>query len=228
MKKHLKNAAKTLEKGRRRTYISRVAWGDLYELVSTEYKQLDDLNVQKSELGNLYLSNNTKYPPLNNKRSRFSNIMNQIQISSGWRHLNVTGINNDDKEHPKAEVLAESGATLWYSQDITGAVSVYVAPYNSRVMTVDEKDIIIARYSCPTKISKKNVQQHFSTYFKYCAVTSVHGNLSFISYIYRLWLQLNNRRIASEIRRKKSSFIEIFLIIAGIFATLYAGNKMFT
>lgn len=228
MIKHLNNAANTLERGRIKSFISRVAWNDLEELVRSTYNELDGLKKQKDELGSIYLTSNLQYPPFNENNFRCSNIKNQIQISTGWRLLNVSGANYEDKGSPKAELLAESSATLWYSQDITGSVCVFVAPYTSKAMSMNEKDIVIARYGCPTKISKKLVENHFSTYFKYCAATSCHGNLGLSGYIFRLYLKYNDFRSASIVRGKIFSYAEALLGIVGIIATLYAGNKIFT
>lgn len=55
-KQSLIKAAETLEKGRKRAYVSRVAWLDLEKLIKTAYDELDVYETQKDELGYLSLT----------------------------------------------------------------------------------------------------------------------------------------------------------------------------
>ncbi|MGL5038678.1 MAG: hypothetical protein ACRC6D_00910 [Aeromonas sp.] len=219
MEKHLRNTERILKNGRNRAYISRVAWCDLYKLVKCTLEQLDDLDLQKDEIGKLYLYDTIQHAPFNKKQFSSSNVLNQMQISTGWRYLNVSKLNSDGCA---SEVLMESGATLNYSQNITGAVSVMVLPYRSEAMTVREKNIIIARYNCPTEIQKKHIVRHFSTFFKYCEVTSANGNLGLRGYMYRLYLLFNDVRNKNKLYNEIFNSVRIAGGVAVIFVTLYS------
>lgn len=183
--------------------------------------------AEAAELGNLYLTKNRDNPPFDAPHFNATNILNQIQVHAGWRQLNVSHFHIDGDEL-RAEYLAESGATLWFSQDVGGAVTVFVAPYKSKAMSVNEKNIILARHGWAGSISKKDVRRYFVTYLRYCAVTSAHGNLSLSGYIYRLGLKYGDFRHASEMRGYIFRYLEPILAIIGILATLYAGNKFFS
>jgi hypothetical protein len=226
MKDSLKAAASVLAKGRCRAYVSRVAWLDLERLVSSAFNEIIENVEDTAELGNLYLTKNRDYPPFNKPGNVF-NITNQIQIHAGWRLLNVSHAITKDEES-RAEHLAESGATLWFSQNASGSIMVFIAPYESKAMSVNEDNIILARHSCASSVSAKDIRSYFATYFRYCAVTSAHGDLGLGGYIYRLRLKYNDFRYASQMRANVFRYIEPLLAVVGIVATLYAGNKLFT
>ena len=224
MKQSLIKAAETLEKGRERAYVSRVAWLDLEKLIKVTYDELEAYVAQKAELGNLYLTSNRNYPPFNESHFNAINILNQIQIHAGWRQLNVS---RAVTENQKIEHLAESGATLWYSQNVTGSVMVFLAPYKSSTIETDEKNIILARYNCPCEISAQHIRKHFATYFRYCAATSAHGSFSINDYLYRLYLRYNDFRFKNEMRANFFRYINpYFFLVITVFATLYAGDKI--
>lgn len=224
MKQSLKIAARTLQRGRTRAFVSRVAWLDLDRLVSSAFQEISTNSQETAELGNLYLTRNIDYPPFNKGHFSAVNITNQIQVQAGWRQLNHS-INKDGTA--ASELLVESGATLWYSQNATGSVMVFLAPYKSKAMTMNEENIILARYGCASSISARAVRQHFAAYFRYCSVTSAHGNLGLSGYIYRLRLKYRDFRYASQMRASVFRYFESMLAVVGIIATLYAGNKLF-
>lgn len=226
MKKSLKIAARTIQRGRNRAFVSRVAWLDLERLVSSTFQEISTNSQDHTELGSLYLTRNIDYPPFNKKHFSVVNITNQIQIHAGWRQLNLSHYINEDGT-AKSELLAESGATLWYSQDATGSVMVFLAPYKSKAITMNEENIILARYGCASSISARAVRKHFAAYFRYCSVTSTHGNLGLSGYIYRLRLKYRDFRYASQMRASMFRYCEPMLAVLGILATLYAGNKLF-
>jgi hypothetical protein len=227
MKQSLKEAANVLARGRSRAFISRVAWLDLEQLVSSAFSEISENGTETAELGNLYLTKNRDYPPFDKSHFNAFNVTNQIQVHAGWRQLHVCHAITENME-ARAEWLAESGATLWFSQDATGSVMVFVAPYKSKAMTMNEDNIILARYKCATGVSSRNVRRHFSTYFRYCSVTSVHGDLGAAGYIFRLRLKYGDFRYSSQMRASVFRFLEPLLAVVGIVATLYAGNKLFS
>ena len=226
MKHSLEVAAKKLAKGRVRAYISRVAWFDLEKLVSSAFNEISQNQEYATELGKLYLTKSRDYPPFNQPNLNPINITNQIQVHAGWRQLNVYHAITDNG-NKRAEALAESGATLWFSQDATGSVMAFISPYKSKAMSMNEENIIIARYSCASSVSTREIERHFATYFRYCSVTSAHGCHGLSGYIYRLRLKYNDFRYANQMRANAFHYIEPSLAIIGIIATLYAGNKLF-
>lgn len=227
MKRSLKEAASVLARGRSRAFVSRVAWLDLEGLISSAFKEISEHSKETAELGNLYMTKNREYPPLNKSSFYASNITNQIQVSAGWRQLDVWHAITENQE-PRAEWLAEGGATLWFSQDATGSVMVFVAPYTSKAMKINEENIILARYSCARNVSLIDIRRHFSTYFRYCSVTSVHGDLGVSGYIFRLRLKCSEFRYSTKMHASAFRFLEPLLATVGIVATLYAGNKLFS
>lgn len=227
MKKSLAMAARTLERGRTRAFISRVAWLDLDRLVSSAYQEISANGQETTELGNLCLTRNIDRPPFNRSHFSAANIINQIQVSAGWRPLDLSHAVTDNGD-ARSEFLAESGATLWYAQDATGSVTVFLAPYKSKAMSMNEENIILASYGCANSVSARAVRQHFAAYFRYCSVTSAHGNLGVTGYIFRLRLKYKDFRYASQIRASVFRYFESALAVVGIIATLYAGNKLFS
>lgn len=224
MKRELIKAAAALSRGRRRAYVSRVAWLDLELLVRAAYDEISVLDRQLAELGNVYLTSNRNYPPLNAARYGVVDVINQIQLQVGWRQLNVRRAIAVVDAEPKQESLAESGATLWFSQDVSGAVMVFVAPYKSPTMRMNEENIILARYRNAMAVSASDVRRHFATYFRYCEITSAHGDMGLGGYLYRLRLRYKDLRFKSDMRSHLWRPLE-FLVI--IIATLYAGGKLF-
>lgn len=226
MKAALQEAAKSLARGRDRAFVSRVAWLDLDRLVTAAYETISTCSREATELGDLYLTRNREYPPFNKPHFSSVNIINQIQIQTGWRLLNVSRVISEN-DAPRSEVLAESGATLWFSQDATGAVTVFLAPYKSKAMRVDEANIILARHGCASEVSERCVNQYFVAYFRYCAATSAHGHRGWKGYGYRLWLIYNDFRYSTKRRAVLVRGLELLLAAGGVIATLYTGNKLF-
>jgi hypothetical protein len=232
LKQSLKEAANVLGSGRSRAFVSRVAWLDLERLISAAFKEISENCNDSAELGNLYLTKNRDYPPFHNK-SRFCafNVLNQIQVHTGSRRLGVFR-SITEKEKTRVEYLAESRATLWYSQDASGSVIVFVAPYKSTVMKMNEDNIILARYNCASSVSLRDVQRHFSTYFRYCTVSSVHGNLGVSGYMFRLRLKYGDIRYSTQMRASAFRYLELLAAGATIAGVLYTafkgGEKLFS
>jgi len=227
MKRSLKNAASILATGRSRAFVSRVAWLELERLISSTFNELSECKKETSQLGNLYLYKNRDREPFNKPNLYAFNIMNQILIHTGWRSLNVAFAITENGE-TQVEYLHENGANLWFSQDVSGAVMVFVSPYKSKALEIHESNIILARYSCASSVTPRDIRRHFSTYFRYCSVTSAHGNLGITGYIYRLFLKYGDFRYSTQRRASLFRVIESVLAVVGIAATLYAGNKIFT
>lgn len=227
MKHSLKAAASVLANGRRRAYISRVAWLELEQFITTAFNEIIDNIDEIDELGSLHFTTNRQYQPFNGPNFNVFNITNQILIRVGSRLLNVShAINIDGK--PCAELLDESGATLSLSQDATGSVIVFISPYKSEAMSMDEENIILDRHSCASSISKKDIRRYLSKFLRYCAVTSVHGDLGWGGYSYRLWLKYNDFRNASQMRANAFNYIKLFSFPIIVLVTLYAGGKILT
>lgn len=226
MKQSLVMAARILARGRDRAFISRVAWLDLDRLVSSVFQEVSVCSEETSELGNLYLTRNTDYPPLNKTHFTPLNITNQIQIQAGWRKLDMSHSITENEE-TRSEYLAEGGATLWYGQDAAGGVMVFLAPYESKAKRMNEKNIILARYGCASSVSVSAVRQHFRAYFRYCSITSVHGNPGIAGYAYLLWLKYGDIRYASQMRASVFRYFNPLVGVLGIVASLYAGNRLF-
>ncbi|MFA9593077.1 hypothetical protein [Citrobacter telavivensis] len=175
--------------------------------------------------GNFYISCNQDYPPFSENPYIYKlNSLNQIQINTGNRITNIFHVNSENK----SEIILERSSTLWFSQDITGAVAVFIAPYLSQSHSVNEKDILIKNYNEPTKITDKEIKKIFKTYLRYCEATMSPSAKRKRLYSFRLWLQLKDIRNRRAIKKfcLKTTFQAMTLCLAflGILATLIAGS----
>ncbi|MBP0638008.1 hypothetical protein [Cupriavidus sp. AcVe19-6a] len=226
MKKQLERAATVLARNRQRAYVSRVAWLDLELMVRKAFGEVQVNEAATQELGMLYLTTNRDYPPFDKSTFDVTNITNQLQISTGFRFMGVSRPSQSQGEAaPISKVVEEVGASLWFNQDATGAVTIFVAPYKSEVMKMSERNFILGRHRWATDISERQVKNYFAKFFRYCATTSVHGNFDASSYLFRLSLRLRDIRFASNESERLWK-------LAGWTSTtavaLYTGGKLFS
>ena len=161
------------------------------------------------------------------KSYRF-NSLNQAQISVGWRRIGVWH-SLGEGEILKPKEAMENGATISFSQDITGKVMVLLSPYRSDLAKVNEDSFILLFGADPNDLTEKKLRRLINTFFRYCAATSMVSVGSYGDYIFRLWLGLRdirNRKIQKVVVfRLLEKLLIIGLTVAGVWATLYTCSK---
>ena len=144
----------------------------------------------------------------------------QLQLTCGFRLLGLDTLEIGD-EHPQgvAKTLLEKDAAMWFNQSPSGAVTVFMAPYRSAVLKMNEENIILGLYASPEKLTDKLIRELFSTFFRYLSITSAHHQQSVMDYGWRLWLIYKDART-----KKHEGFVktlERLLMAAGAAACIW-------
>lgn len=228
MKTALGSAAEKLRKAERLGYIRRVMWLSFEERLRAVFAEIDSKGNDASELGNFYLSfSKTSFPAYGQSYVYRFNSLNQAQISVGWRRIGVWhSLGKGALLQPKAAM--ESGATISFSQDITGKVMVLLSPYNSYLAKVNEDNFILLFGTDPNDLTEQKLRRLLNTFFRYCAATSMVSVGSYGDYVFRLWLELRdirNRKIQKiVVFRLLEKLLILGLAVAGVWATLYTSS----
>lgn len=222
-------AASKLRAAQQQAYIRRVMWLSFEERLKSVFAEIDSRGCDANELGTLYLSFIKSSNPAYHKPwvYRFNSI-NQAQVSVGWRRLGVWHtIGSKDMENPKEAM--EVGATISFSQDITGKVMVLLSPYKSDLAKVDEENFILVFGANPNDLTEKVIRRHLKTFFRYCVATSMVSVGNYRDYLFRQWLRLR------DIRNRRIQKIAVFLFAerallfvlaaAGVWATFFTAGK---
>ncbi|MGE6468072.1 hypothetical protein [Serratia proteamaculans] len=210
-------------------YIKRCMWSDLNKRICDVFNREVKKAHCSSVFGGLYLNNdNTTYKIAENKR------VNVISCET----INATYILTGNKPHRvyyadngKLNTFYERGAQMWYAQDVSGAVLVFVSPNSSTMTSFDEKEIVIGKYRQPVSITEKKIKKHIKIFLNYRLCTGENSSDNFRSYIYRMYLQCLDFRNRGAIKRyilKLLYKVAVLVLSAiGILATLFAANKLF-
>lgn len=229
MNSHLGISASKLREAQRQAYLRRVMWLSFEERLKSVFAELDSRGRDADELGALYLSFIQSSNPAYHKPwvYRF-NSLNQAQVSVGWRRLGVWHtIRSDDLTKPREAM--EAGATISFSQDITGKLMILLCPYTSDIAKVEEENFILVYGANPNDLTEKAIRRHLKTFFRYCVATSMVSAGNYRDYLFRQWLRLRdirNRKIQKVVVFR---FIERALLIAlaaaSVWATFFTANK---
>lgn len=225
----LGSVAEKLRKAERLGYIRRVMWLSFEDRLSAVFAEIENKGNDASELGNLYLSfSKTSFPAYSQSYVYRFNSLNQAQVTVGWRRISVW--HNLGKEEPQEPKQAEEiGATISFSQDITGKVMVLLSPYKSDLAKVNEDNFILLFGANPNDLTEQKLRRLLNTFFRYCGATSMVSVGSYGDYIFRLWLGLcdiRNRKIQKiVVFRFLEKLLILGLAIAGVWATLYTSSK---
>ncbi|MCE4344088.1 hypothetical protein ABQZ99_013695 [Xanthomonas hortorum pv. vitians] len=219
MKKQLERTQSRLHRGRIKAFVSRVAWLDVEHRLRRLFNEAQGFEC--GELGSIYLSSQRDVPAL--KSAYADSVLNTVWIIIGGRSLNVDYLDKDQRRM----LLSEDGGQLWFSQDATGSITVFMSPYKSKHMRMNENELILARYGCATSLTERKLRKHFKTFFRYLAVTSCHGDLGIRGYLFRVRLRMNDRRFATEwASNAHKVYVPVLLALMGLLATLYTGNRL--
>lgn len=144
----------------------------------------------------------------------------QLQLTCGTRRLGLDTLEkSEDRPQGVAKTLLEKDAALWFNQSPSGAVTVFMAPYSSAVLKMNEDNIILGMYSSPEKLTDKRIRELLSTFFRYLSITSAHHQQSVMDYGWRLWLIYKDART-----KKHEGFVktvERLLMAAGAAACIW-------
>lgn len=216
--------AKEMKRYDDNAFVKRCMWLDLNERIKDGFDNEIKSCTNPSVFGDLYLySDDAIFIEAKKRKINIitCEVINATYIYSGNKRHEIKYISNG-----KLTILHERGAQLWYTQEASGTVFVFVSPCSSAMNSFDEKEIIIGRYSQPIAINKSVIKKHINTFLKYRMYTGINSSGTLSSYIYRMYLQALDFRNKKPIVRYVLSFIykSAILILAagGIWATLYA------
>ncbi|MFP2398647.1 hypothetical protein C3433_01610 [Citrobacter freundii] len=224
MKKFIKKVHDNIVREENNLFVRRVSWLDLHKKVYSFY-QIFYQNKYSYIFGKFYLSSNQDYAPYSENSNIYRlNSLNQIQINTGNRLSKIYHVSKENN----LEIIYEKNSTLWFSQDVTGGVAVFLAPYTSKNYSVDERNVLIKYYREPISITDKELQRIFKIYVKYCEATMAFSAKKRGLYFFRLWLQFkdlrNKKKIKAFVIKVAAQALALLLAGLGVIATLYTGS----
>ncbi|WP_122439446.1 hypothetical protein [Pseudomonas viridiflava] len=213
--KAFKKHALRLKKDDQASVDRRELWPAMVDRVRAVFAEVEHSPLA-GHYGSLYL-----HPviPEALREFRGDQILAQLQLSCGTRQLGLWGVETKVEDRMgKVKPLFEGDAALWFNQAPSGMVTVFMAPYGSDNMKMNEDNIVLGMYRSPAKITDREIRKLFSKFFKYLSITSAHHQQAFSEYAWRLWL------IYKDVRTRKHNggikLLERLLIAAGAAACI--------
>jgi len=229
MNSHLRRAAEKLTAADRRAFTKRVMWIDFEERLERVFHRFCPDQAASDPLGRLYLVLSIRNNPAYSKHGTLRAFsLNQAQISTGIRRLGLEHTLGETELFKTAEGI-ESGATISFSQNVAGTLSVLLFPYTSKLAKVKEENILLAFGLEPTSLTEERIERYLEIFSRYCTATSAHTFGGFWDYMFRLRLMVldrRNRSVQSKtflLALEKSTLVA--LAVLGVLATLYTSNK---
>ncbi|EGM77310.1 hypothetical protein Rhein_2592 [Rheinheimera sp. A13L] len=195
IEKALKKYSDRISRGKRKRYISAVAWLNVTQYVKRCFK-----TISESEFDNVdrfYLNINRDYP--------IDVLPNHIQIHCGFRKL---GAEYDTWEGIR-NTISERGAALVFSQLVNGSVLILLYPYKSEIFEFPEQYLIFDRYTCAAEISEKDVEKAFVAFVRYMQATSAFSNTPFRDFVFRTRYRLRDWRYRFVLLGKLKEMISL-------------------
>lgn len=229
MKKLMHKIAQEIQIREDRAYIRRAMWIDFEDRLEKFFQDLAGDNKLLSHFGNIYLSTTKDFygSKIANQISR-TNLMNYAQISSGTRILGFSH-NLKSAKNKSIKLATESEAALCFHQLSDGRVNVYLYPYKSDLVRMDEDFIFLGINLEPNYLTNEIIQSFTEKFFRYCLATSAISTGSYSSYLYRTRLRLLDFRYKKIQKSKLILIVEKILVIAlavlGVWATLLTGGR---
>lgn len=183
MKKAFEKYAKAMESDWSNAFVRRVMWIDMDGRIKSIFSEIEKSDLA-SRYGDLFLHEGLHFHA---KKFHVTERLNQIQISCGIRFLGLKGVDVDGNQ-PKKKIRMEKNAALWFTQSPSGGVTVFMAPYKSDLVSMNEENIIIGHYKDPSNLTDRKVRYLFSIFFRYLSITSAIHHQTPKDYIWRLWL----------------------------------------
>lgn len=160
-------AADKINRASFEAWIKRLNWIYMDERIQNQFNfQIYDKS-SADELGSLYISRAKDEEKIKSQKLFCTQFINSTHIFTGSRFL---GLHFFDRDKGKFSVAVERNAQLWYSQSPSGDVLVFVAPYQSDLGEISEKEIIIDRFSNPYDVKDKHIKKHLSIFLNIVVV----------------------------------------------------------
>jgi hypothetical protein len=225
MDKSILSIAKNLRDERLKAYVRRVMWLSFEERLEQVFNECQALLSEShygEEFGNLYL-----YIPKPHRHYNRTNFLRTAQISAGWlRHFvgHTVGIKDPNVE---AEEAGESGAAIFFTQNIQGKIAVFLYPHSSALSRVNEKQIMLNWGMHPNDLTIKELRKLIRLFLKYNAATSMMSAGRFKHYAFRYCLLFRDARNKNAQRVWLSNFIAKFVLpLAGLLATFLTSEAL--
>lgn len=229
MNRHLRHATTRLHAADRRAFTRRVMWIDFEQRLQIAFQRFCPKQEDSDQLGRLYLTLSSEHNPAYSKNGTLRAFaLNQAQVTTGWRRLGLQHTLGE-AELLKTKEGMESGATISFSQNVAGTVSVLLFPYKSDLAKVREENILLAFGIEPTELTQRKIEKCLQIFARYCEATSAHTFGGLRDYLFRLRLIALDRRNRSVQSKALLLFVERSLLLAlaglGVVATLYTSSK---
>jgi hypothetical protein len=203
-------------------YVKRCMWLGLNERIKDEFNKKIKPYSDSYLFGDFYFYSDDVISREAYKR-RINIItceaINATYIFTGNKRQRVYYMSNGSLTN-----LHESGAQLWYTQTVSGAVLVFISPCSSVMTSFDENEIIIGNYKQPISITNRKIEKHINIFLKYRFYSGFNSSSSFSSYFFRMRLKVLDFRNRKYINNLMYKIAPLILAAGGIIATLYAAK----
>ncbi|WP_110947889.1 hypothetical protein [Pseudomonas bohemica] len=205
MKKALEKYAKRLQKDAEVAFIRRMMWIDMEARIREMFREIES-SPQAGWYGGMKIHNGL-HPEANdipaNKR------LNHLQVTCMTRLLGLSSVTEAEETREiegveqkvrliKRTTHLESDSAMWFTQTPCGGVTVFMAPYRSDLVSVNEKEIVIGMFKDPVQLTEGRLRRLFARYFKYMSMTSALHDHTVLDYAWRLllmYLDVRSRRV---------------------------------
>ncbi len=213
--KSLEKYAKRLAVDWQLVRVRRVMWIDMESRIRKIFGEIDG-SPHANFYGNFYIHNGL-HPDA--QKYYVTERINQLQITCGLRLLGLRGVEEVEETKVVNEVeqsvkrikpttLMEKEAAMWFAQTPAGGVTVFMSPYKSDWVNMNEKEIIIGYFKDPARLTDRKIRKMLARFFKYLSISSALHQHTAIDYMWRLWF------IYLDIRTRK--FWKAFLAFNAI------------
>ncbi len=228
MKRTLESSANRIRDADRRAYIRRAMWPALEGRIRNATRKLRACTASDVLGGLSFSCTGTTDPGYATGQYSAYRSLNQAQVSVGSRSLYVFHTVCLEPLS-RAELGFESGASIVFSQDVTGRVAVFLFPYKSKLAKVQEENILLHFGLEPNHLTDARVERCMKMFLRYAVASSASRSGSFRDYVFRSWLLYKDLRNKRTQQKTVIVFTERVLLVAlaafGILATLWTSNK---
>jgi len=186
-------------------FVRRMMWADMEARVKNLFKEIES-SPQADWFGGIRIHGGL-HPDA--KEIHVTDRLNQLQVTCMTRLLGIRSVKNAEETREidgverkvhvvKRTTHMETEACMWFSQSPSGGVTVFMSPYKSDLVSMNEKEIIIGMFKDPNRLTERNIRKLFSRFLKYRQISSALHHHTFLDYGWRLWLtylDVRHRRV---------------------------------